>query len=43
MNSLLLAGGRVVDPANQFDAPADVLARLAHAHAQLIALLENEP
>lgn len=25
MNSLLLAGGRVVDPANQFDAPADVL------------------
>lgn len=25
------------------DAPADVLARLAHAHAQLIALLENEP
>ena len=25
MNSLLLTGGRVVDPANQFDAPADVL------------------
>jgi dihydroorotase len=25
MNSLLLAGGRVIDPANQFDAVADVL------------------
>ncbi len=25
MNSLLLAGGRVVDPANRLDAPADVL------------------
>jgi dihydroorotase len=25
MNSLLLTGGRVVDPANQLDAPADVL------------------
>jgi dihydroorotase len=25
MNALLLAGGRVVDPANQIDAPADVL------------------
>jgi dihydroorotase len=25
MNSLLLTGGRVIDPANRFDAPADVL------------------
>ena len=25
MNSLLLTGGRVVDPANHFDAVADVL------------------
>jgi dihydroorotase len=25
MNSLLLTGGRVVDPANHFDSPADVL------------------
>ena len=25
MNSLLLTGGRVVDPANQFDSIADVL------------------
>ena len=25
MNSLLLSGGRVIDPANQLDAPADVL------------------
>jgi len=25
MNSLLLTGGRVIDPANQFDAIADVL------------------
>jgi dihydroorotase len=25
MNSLLLTGGRVIDPANRFDAVADVL------------------
>ena len=27
MNSLLLTGGRVIDPANRFDAIADVLIR----------------
>jgi dihydroorotase len=27
MNSLLLTGGRVIDPANRFDGPADVLIR----------------
>lgn len=37
MNSLLLTGGRVIDPANNFDAPADVLI----LHGKISAIGQN--